>query len=66
MGRREAWSADRSADSKTKSTRWEFSKRGYSNQKIGIDNLAATNDEIGTGKHNVKFPTSEKQTIDEV
>lgn len=42
MGRREAWSAERSADSKTKSTRWEFSKRGYSHQKLGIDNPAAT------------------------
>jgi hypothetical protein len=53
MGRREAWSAERSTDSKTKSTRWEFSKRGgYAHQKLnGIDNPAAQiDDENGTGK----------------
>jgi hypothetical protein len=50
MGRREAWSAERSADSRTKPTRWEFSKRGYSHQKLGIDNPAVQmdNEENGT------------------
>lgn len=64
MGRREAWSAERSADSRTKPTRWEFSKRGYSHQKLGIDNPAVQmdNDENGTGKVNAKA-NEEKETI---
>lgn len=64
MGRREAWSAERSADSRTRPTRWEFSKRGYSHQKLGIDNPAAQldNEENGTGKLNVKV-NEEKETI---
>lgn len=46
MGRREAWSSkEGSADSRTKPTRWEFSKRGYSHQKLGLDNPGADNDE---------------------
>lgn len=44
MGRREAWSADKSSDSRTKPTRWEFSKRGYSHQKLGLDNQAVEGD----------------------
>jgi hypothetical protein len=58
MGRREAWSpAERSADSRTKPTRWEFSKRGYSNQNIGIDNPVAQidNEEGETEKRHVKI-----------
>lgn len=64
MGRREAWSAERSADSRTKPTRWEFSKRGYSHQKLGIDNPAAQidNEENGTGKINIKV-NEEKETV---
>jgi hypothetical protein len=64
MGRREAWSAERSADSKTKPTRWEFSKRGYSNQKLGIDNPAAMIDcdENEMKKPHVKI-NEEKETI---
>lgn len=64
MGRREAWSAEKSADSRTRPTRWEFSKRGYSHQKLGIDNPAAQidNEENGTGKLNVKV-NEEKETI---
>lgn len=64
MGRREAWSAERSADSRTKPTRWEFSKRGYSHQKLGIDNPAAQidNEENGTGKLNTKI-NDEKETV---
>lgn len=56
MGRREAWSAEKSTDSKTKPTRWEFSKRGgYSHQKLnGIDNPAAQIDDENNGKFNVK------------
>lgn len=58
MGRREAWSAERSTDSKTKPTRWEFSKRGgYSHQKLnGIDNPAAQvdDDDTGASKLNIK------------
>ena len=44
MGRREAWSAERTSDSRTKPTRWEFSKRGYSHQKLGLDNQAVQGD----------------------
>jgi hypothetical protein len=64
MGRREAWSAERSADSRTKPTRWEFSKRGYSHQKLGIDNPAVQidNEDNGTGKLNVKV-NEQKETI---
>lgn len=64
MGRREAWSAERSADSRTKPTRWEFSKRGYSHQKLGIDNPAVQidNEDNGTGKLNIKV-NEEKETI---
>ncbi|XP_055601879.1 cadherin-86C isoform X2 [Uranotaenia lowii] len=32
MGRREAWSADRSSDSRTKPTRWEFRGRRHANK----------------------------------
>jgi hypothetical protein len=64
MGRREAWSAERSADSRTKPTRWEFSKRGYSHQKLGIDNpgVQIENEENDNGKHNVKVD-EEKKTV---
>jgi hypothetical protein len=56
MGRREAWSAEKSTDSKTKPTRWEFSKRGgYAHQKLnGIDNPAAQIDDENNGKFDVK------------
>lgn len=57
MGRREAWSAQNSTDSKTKPTRWEFSKRGgYTHQKLdGIDNPAVQiDDETANNKFNVK------------
>ncbi|XP_055696679.1 cadherin-86C isoform X1 [Lutzomyia longipalpis] len=37
MGRREAWSASKSADSRTKATRWEFSRRHHSPEKVDID-----------------------------
>lgn len=62
MGRREAWSAEKSTDSKTKPTRWEFSKRGgYTNQKLdGIDNPAAQIEDEGASKLNVKV---EDETI---
>lgn len=62
MGRREAWSAQNSTDSKTKPTRWEFSKRGgYSHQKLnGIDNPAAQmDDETSNSKFNVKVDDGE-------
>lgn len=63
MGRREAWSADRSTDSKTKPTRWEFSKRGYAHQKLnGIDNPAAQIDDDNNSKINVKID-GERETI---
>jgi hypothetical protein len=63
MGRREAWSAERSADSRTRPTRWEFSKRGYSHQKLGIDNPAAQidNEENDTGKRNAKVDEERKK-----
>ena len=65
MGRREAWSAEKSTDSKTKPTRWEFSKRGgYTHQKLnGIDNPAAQiDDETGTSKLNIKVD-DDRETI---
>lgn len=34
MGRREAWSADRSSDSRTKPTRWEFRGRRHANKAL--------------------------------
>lgn len=62
MGRREAWSAERT-DSKTKPTRWEFSRRGHDNETLGIDNPAVQmdNDEHGTAKF-VKIDEN-KETI---
>lgn len=65
MGRREAWSAERSTDSKTKPTRWEFSKRGgYTHQKLnGIDNPAANiDDENANNKINSKVD-EQRETI---
>lgn len=63
MGRREAWSAERT-DSKTKPTRWEFSRRGLDNEALGIDNPAVQmdNDEHGTSKFNVKT-VENKETV---
>lgn len=37
MGRREAWSADKSSDSRTKPTRWEFSRRHHPREKLDND-----------------------------
>ncbi|XP_059611324.1 cadherin-86C-like [Phlebotomus argentipes] len=37
MGRREAWSADKSSDSRTKPTRWEFSRRHHPREKLEND-----------------------------
>lgn len=34
MGRREAWSAQKSEDSRTKPTQWEFSRRVNNRQKL--------------------------------
>ncbi|KAG5670379.1 hypothetical protein PVAND_000649 [Polypedilum vanderplanki] len=69
MGRREAWSAERSTDSKTKPTRWEFSKRGgYTHQKLnGIDNQGAQidDDETGTNKINRKIDEDNVNIINE-
>lgn len=56
MGRREAWSADRSSDSRTKPTRWEFRGRRHANkaalaEAAGHDNRGHTieDDEDGGG-----------------
>ncbi|XP_058444287.1 cadherin-86C isoform X2 [Malaya genurostris] len=60
MGRREAWSADRSSDSRTKPTRWEFRGRRHANKASlaaasstasGRDNQGLTidDDEDGSG-----------------
>lgn len=38
MGRREAWSAQKSTDSRTKPTQWEFSRRVNNRQKLRNDN----------------------------
>lgn len=64
MGRREAWSAEKSSDSRTKPTRWEFSKRGYADEKLGIDNPAVQidNDDNGMGKINIKV-NEEKESV---
>lgn len=46
MGRREAWSAEKSSsDPRTKSTRWEFSRRNSNIQKLGNEN--STDDSSG-------------------
>ncbi|XP_055377610.1 cadherin-86C [Condylostylus longicornis] len=34
MGRREAWSAEKSSNSQTKPTRWEFSRRNHGNENV--------------------------------
>ncbi|XP_039438320.1 cadherin-86C isoform X4 [Culex pipiens pallens] len=41
MGRREAWSADRSSDSRTKPTRWEFRGRRHANKAALAEAAAA-------------------------
>lgn len=41
MGRREAWSADRSSDSRTKPTRWEFRGRRHANKALAAGAAAA-------------------------
>jgi hypothetical protein len=43
MGRREAWSAD--SDTRTKPTRWEFTKRGHPHQKLAHENNVNIEDE---------------------
>ncbi|XP_037916854.1 cadherin-86C isoform X2 [Hermetia illucens] len=37
MGRREAWSAEKTSDPRTKPTRWEFSRRVNYNEKLADD-----------------------------
>lgn len=37
MGRREAWSAERSSDSRTKPTHWEFRRRDHYSQNVEHD-----------------------------
>lgn len=34
MGRREAWSAERSSDSRTKPTHWEFRRRDHHTENL--------------------------------
>ncbi|CAG9806607.1 unnamed protein product [Chironomus riparius] len=65
MGRREAWSAERSTDSKTKPTRWEFSKRGgYAHQKLnGIDNPAANIDDENANNNKINIKDEQRETI---
>lgn len=46
MGRREAWSAERSTDSRTKTTRWEFSRLNAANrQKLEHENPMQIDDD---------------------
>lgn len=46
MGRREAWSAERSTDSRTKTTRWEFSRLNAANRnKIEHENPMQIDDD---------------------
>lgn len=47
MGRREAWSADRSSDSRTKPTRWEFRGRRHANKAALAEAAAAGHDNRG-------------------
>ncbi|XP_055642619.1 cadherin-86C isoform X2 [Toxorhynchites rutilus septentrionalis] len=51
MGRREAWSADRSSDSRTKPTRWEFRGRRHAN-KASLAAAATTTTTMGVGHDN--------------
>lgn len=53
MGRREAWSAEKSApDSRTKPTRWEFSRRNANRQKLDndADSTPPSNDDDQSAK----------------
>lgn len=43
MGRREAWSADRSSDSRTKPTRWEFRGRRHANKALAASTTGHDN-----------------------
>lgn len=43
MGRREAWSAEKSSDSRTKPTHWEFRRRDHHHENIEADNFHETN-----------------------
>lgn len=36
MGRREAWSAEKSSDSRTKSTQWEFRRKNHEVENVGM------------------------------
>ncbi|XP_054090120.1 cadherin-86C isoform X2 [Zeugodacus cucurbitae] len=46
MGRREAWSAEKPTDSRTKSTRWEFHNgREQFNENVGLQAAVNTNEE---------------------
>lgn len=45
MGRREAWSAEKSSDSRTKPTQWEFSRRVNNRQKLE-NNINTDNNNI--------------------
>lgn len=38
MGRREAWSAEKSTDSRTKPTHWEFRRRDHHRENLDADN----------------------------
>lgn len=38
MGRREAWSAEKSSDSRTKPTHWEFRRRDNHRENVDADN----------------------------
>lgn len=42
MGRREAWSAEKSSDSRTKPTHWEFRRRDEHRENIEADHLHET------------------------
>lgn len=55
MGRREAWSAERSTDSRTKTTRWEFSRLNAANRhKIEHENPMQIDDDESDKNINVK------------
>ncbi|XP_055535413.1 cadherin-86C isoform X1 [Wyeomyia smithii] len=53
MGRREAWSADRSSDSRTKPTRWEFRGRRHTNKaSLAAAAAAAGSTSTAAGRDN--------------
>uniref|UniRef100_A0A6B2EKW7 Cadherin domain-containing protein n=1 Tax=Phlebotomus kandelakii TaxID=1109342 RepID=A0A6B2EKW7_9DIPT len=58
MGRREAWSADKSSDSRTKPTRWEFSRRHHPREKLDTDTQVQV-EQMQTSQSNTRPKSSD-------